>query len=191
MNKSLFTFTMKGLMLSDALRSFVATTGSHHAAAILFSPRQCLLGAIAYGVLTDSNGSPLDVTTVFEARVFSESSEFRWLNDPSPEQQHRAAIVTEQDLSSELHDWNFSQQDDVIDRLDQTYLLWGEGTGRPMNNGWSELATARIGALSIPIGNASRKDRVLLHSFEYLVESEHGNVIIFDERLSKLEVEHG
>ena len=113
------------------------------------------------------------------------------MNDPSPEQQHRAAIVTEQDLSAEFQGWTFSQRDDVIDRLEQTYLLWGEGTGRPMNNGWSELATSRIGALSIPIGNASRNDRVLLHSFEYLVESEHGNVIVFDERLCKLEVEHG
>ena len=84
-----------------------------------------------------------------------------------------------------------NERPSVIETLPQTYLLWGEGTGRQMSGGWSELGTARIGGLPVPVGNVGRNQRVLLHSVEYIVEAEHGNAVVFDERLLKLEVAHG
>ena len=79
----------------------------------------------------------------------------------------------------------------VIETLPQTYLLWGEGTGRAVNAGWSELATARIGGLRVPVSNVGKNQRVLLHCVEYIVEADHGNAVVYDERLVKLEVAYG
>jgi CRISPR-associated protein (TIGR03984 family) len=118
-------------------------------------------------------------------------AELRWLNDPGPEQRHRAVILAEQNHAGALIDWVRLEQPDVIARLPQTYLLWGEGTGRQVGNGWSELATARIGALPIPLRNVDRNQRVLLHSLEYVAEAEDGNAVVLDERLLKLEVPRG
>jgi CRISPR-associated protein (TIGR03984 family) len=188
----LFTYTRRGSALADTLKAFALVIGPQPATAILYSPERCCVATFSAGALHGSDGRPLDVGAVFEARVFNETAEFRWLNDPGPEREHRAAILTEQDHSSALGDWQRPERPaDVIEKLPQTYLLWGEGTGRPIGNGWSELATARIGALPVPISGVGRKQRVLLHSVEYVIEAEHGNAVVLDERLLNLEVVNG
>jgi len=192
MSIALFTCTRRTLTLADTLKAFAPIIGSQPATAILYSPKRCWLATFSAGALHGPDGQPLDIGAVFEARIFNEAAELRWLNDPGSEQRHRAAILTEQDHSSALGDWQPCERPpDVIEKLPQPYLLWGEGTGRPITNGWSELATARIGALAVPISGVGKKQRVLLHSVEYVVEAEHGNAIVFDERLLKLEVAHG
>jgi CRISPR-associated protein (TIGR03984 family) len=192
MSAALFVYTRQALSLADALSGFATVIGMNGATAILYSPRRCELATCAEGALRASDGQPVDIGTVFEARVFNETAELRWLNDPSTEQCHRAVILTEQDRTGMLEGWEpENDQPSVIDTLPQTYLLWGEGTDRPMNAGWSELATARIGGLRVPVGNVGRNQRVLLHSVEYIVEAEHGNAVVFDERLVKLEVARG
>lgn len=197
MNVSLYTYTRRMLSLKDALQAFTVVVGTKRATAILYSPRRCDLANFMGGSLLGPDGNRLDIATVFEARVFNESAEFRWLNDPNPEKCHRAVILVEQDCSSKLPNWTPTDSPPVIETLPQTYLLWGEGTGqtehqsKPLASGWSELATARIGALPIPTSDVSKNQRVLLHSREYVVEAEHGNAVIFDERLLKLEVVNG
>jgi len=186
---TLFVSTRQKLPLADALAAFATTIGAEPATALLYSPRRCELATFTNGALLGPDGQPLDISSVFESRVFCESAELRWLNDPGPEQCHRAVILMEQDRT-DLSGWDKDTIDDVIDKLEQTYLLWGEGTGST-SNGWSELATARIGALPVPVANVGKNQRVLLHSVEYIVEADHGNAVIFDERLVKLEVSHG
>jgi CRISPR-associated protein (TIGR03984 family) len=186
---TLFVSTRQKLTLADALSSFGQVIGAEPATALLYSPRRCELARFAEGALHGPDGQPVDIGSVFEARVFCETAELRWLNDPGPEQCHRAVILTEQNRTH-LSGWDKDTIDDVIDKLEQTYLLWGEGTDRPVSNGWSELATARIGALPVPVANVGKNQRVLLHSVEYIVEAEHGNAVVFDERLVKLEVAH-
>jgi CRISPR-associated protein (TIGR03984 family) len=192
MSIALLIYTRLELALANTLRAFTPFVGSQSATAILYSPKRCCLATFSAGALHGPDGQPLDIGAVFEARVFNETAELRWLNDPGPDQRHRAAILTEQDHSSALGDWQRPERPaDVIEKLSQTYLLWGEGTGRPIGNGWSELATARIGALLVPASNLGKKQRVLLHTVEYIVEAEHRNAIVLDERLLKLEVAHG
>lgn len=190
MSTTLFVYTRQALSLSDALSAFVRVIGKNSATAILYSPRRCELAIFANEALQNSDGQTVDTSSVFEARVFCDTAELRWLNDPSSEQCHRAVILTEREQQS-LSDWKSEPRSEIIAKLDQTYLLWGEGTGRPISNGWSELATAQIGALRVPMGNVGRNDRVLLHSVEYIVEADHGNAVVFDERLVKLEVARG
>jgi CRISPR-associated protein (TIGR03984 family) len=191
MSVALFVYTRQNLALNDALSTFAALIDADRATAMLYSPRRCELATIAKGAWHGWDGQPVDIGSVFEARVFHETAELRWLNDPSPEQCHRAVILTEQDVVTKLEGWSCEPRNDVIDTLPQTYLLWGEGTGRPVSNGWSELAAARIGGLRVPVGNVEKNQRVLLHSVEYIVEAEHGNAVVFDERLVKLEVDRG
>lgn len=191
MSVSLYTYTRRMLSLKDALEAFAVVVGPKRATAILYSLRRCDLASLADGTLFGSDDKPMDIATVFEARVFNESAELRWLNDPSPEKRHRAVILAESDHSEKLPDWTLDDSPTVIETLPQTYLLWGEGTSRPMAEGWSELATPRIGALSVPLAGVAPHQRVLLRSVEYLAEAEHGNVIVFDERLSGLEAARG
>lgn len=189
MSTTLYIYTQQKLTLNEALAAFAHILQQQQsAAAILYSPQSCQLAQWVQGAVYDENGQPLDILTVFEARVFNELAELRWLNDPSPQQCHQAVVLTEQ--QSQL-DWPTERRDGIIAKLPQRYLLWGEGTGRSASNGWSELATARIGALKVPIGGVGKNQRVLLHSVEYIVEAEHGNAVVFDERLTKLEVDHG
>jgi len=187
MSSKLYGYTRQPYSLADSLKALAQSIGDSAATAILYSPRRCELARFSNGQLQGSNGEPADTGNVFEARVFNESVELRWLNDPSGAQQHRAVILTEQDSSESLADWQASQQD-VIQTLPQTYLLWGEGTGKSAASGWSELATARIGGFSVPIGNVGKNQRLLLNSVEYIVEADcHGNAVVFDERLIKFE----
>ena len=187
MSATLFVYTRQKLTLADALSSFGQVIGAELATALLYSPRRCTLAVFTGGALYGPDGQPVDTGSVFEARVFCEMAELRWLNDPSPEQCHRAVILSEREQQA-LSEWQPEKQDGVIWTLPQTYLLWGEGTDRPVSNGWSELAMARIGALPVPVGNVGRNQRVLLHSVEYVVEADHGNAVVYDERLVKLEV---
>jgi len=190
MTERLFVYRQHKVMLKQAIAAFVTINGKNGATAILYAPRRCELATFAKGSLHGWDGQLVDISTVFEARVFSETAELRWLNDPSPEQCHRAVILSEQ-VQTQLNGWQMEQEKAVITTLPQTYLLWGEGTGREIQNGWSELATARIGALKVPVNKVGKNERVLLHSLEYIVEAEHGNAAIFDERLVKLEVARG
>ena len=190
MSAALFVYTQQKFLLSDALSAFATVIGTNGATAILYTPRRCELATFAKETLRGWDGQPVDLGSVFEVRVFCETAELRWLNDPGPEQCHRAVILTERELPK-LGDWHREQEVNVIETLPQTYLLWGEGTGRQVNDGWSELATARIGGLPVPVGNVGKNQRVMLHSVEYVVEANHGNAVIFDERLVKLEVDRG
>ena len=192
MSTVLFVYTRQKIALDEALSAFAPLNDANGATAILYAPRRCELATCAGGTLHGWDGQPVDIDSVFEARVFNETAELRWLNDPSPEQCHRAVILTEQDRAGVLVGWEQEKsRPSVIQTLPQTYLLWGEGTGRQVSSGWSELATARIGALRVPVGNVGRNQRVLLHSVEYIVEADHGNAVVFDERLVRLEVARG
>ncbi|WP_347242940.1 CRISPR-associated protein Csx19 [Thermogutta sp.] len=191
MNTQLFTYTREGINLCDALKDFASLAGTEGAIALLYSPRRCELAVLDDGILRGSDGRPLQLDSVFEARSFSVEVEFRWRNDPTSEKRHQAVIIAEKDLSAQLRDWQVEQRVNVIKQLPQTYLLWGEGTGRTVGGSWSELATARIGTLNVPVPNVGRNERVLLHTVEYIIEAEHGNAVVFDERLVKLEVARG
>lgn len=210
MSASFFIYTQQKLTLPESLAVFTNIFNSQEAIAILYSPQRCVLAKLIQGELCDDQGQPVEMSSVFEARIFNETAELRWLNDPRPEKHHRTVILTEYEQST-LGSWQLEKKElahsqtqakdankvdskwnpNVITKLNQTYLLWGEGTGKTLSVGWSELATARIGSLLVPVAGLKKNQRVLLHSVEYIVAAEHGNAVIFDERLTKLEVEHG
>lgn len=194
---TLFVHRREHVSLAESLAAFARVDGQR-AAALLYSPSSCEFAVLESGGLRDSAGRPVDLSVVFEARVFSKDAELRWLNDPGHEKRHRAVILAERDHSTPIGASWSSKRVPVIDTLTQTYLLWGEGTehrregGQPLAEGWSLLGTARIGGLAVPVSGVSAKDQhVLLKTIEYLVEVDHGNVVVHDERLCGLEVDRG
>jgi CRISPR-associated protein (TIGR03984 family) len=191
----LFIYTAEKLTLITAIQAF-RSVEKNQAVSLFYTPFRCCFGLLNEdGTITGANGESINLSSVFEARLFSPKIELRWLNDPSHEGEHQTAILAETELAeSAIGDpWKrrVTGVPQVVGTLEQTYLLWGEGTGNTLSHGWSELATARIGALPVPIGGVRKNERVILHAREYLAEYNHGNVAVLDERLVKLEVEGG
>ena len=140
--------------------------------------------------------------------VFNRETELRWLHQSGGK--GRAVLLAQADPPSACQD---SLSEDVsftaLKTLDQTYLLWGEGTTIKAEDGWSVLTTARIGRLEVPLDGVGANARVHLHTLEYLAEVDavgkivdaesepateeeellrHGNVAVVEERLLYLEV---
>lgn len=96
-------------------------------------------------------------------------------------------------LLSETKLESYFQNEKAIEELfpiEQSYLLWGEGVNTETNlaDGWSVLATARIGALPVSEAGVTAGDHVLLISREYLgvLDEDNGNMAVREERLIKL-----
>jgi CRISPR-associated protein (TIGR03984 family) len=139
--------------------------------------------------LTGASGNPIDLGEIYEVRAFHPGAELRWRNDPGHARRHQTVILAEQNLGLAL---TMRPPHEVIDRLDQTYLLWGQGSDPAgLAPGWSRLSTARIGSLDVPLADVPRRERVLLRAVEYLAEFDDGNVSVLDERLVRLEVDRG
>jgi CRISPR-associated protein (TIGR03984 family) len=168
----------------------------HPVVALLYTPSWCgfaQLGAAVNLILSKHDSERFDPDSVFEARVFCEVAELRWLKDWPNE--GRAALISEQDISGYLnHPAGTCSSDNY---LNQTYLLWGEGI-QAANDGlperWSRLASARVGTIDVPYPLdqrelvAGKDERIQLLTREYLdVIDDFGNVAVVEERLVKLE----
>lgn len=175
--------TLQGAL--DAARSMFE---GQQAIALLYSPRSCIFARLEGEHLRDSKGRQVNLEEVYEARIFNRDTELRWLNQSSGK--GRAVLLTQAELPSEFQ---ASLPEDVsfvaLNTLNQTYLLWGEGTTIKSADGWSALTTARIGRLEVPLDGVRANERVLLHALEYLAEVDaDGNVAVVEERLLYLEV---
>ncbi|GAB4213098.1 MAG: hypothetical protein OHK0012_08580 [Synechococcales cyanobacterium] len=172
-----------GIPLTTALEA----CAKHLSAAIglLYAPDACHLVQISDGNLRDPSGSPVDLTKVFEAKIFNETHELRWLNQSRGS--GRAVLLSEDPLGDVLQE---SITDlTAIEVLPQKSLLWGKGIDSNQRS-WGSIASARVGSLDIPIGGIRQNSYVYLHSREYLAEvDEYGNVAVVEERLIKLGVE--
>jgi CRISPR-associated protein (TIGR03984 family) len=191
----LLIYKAQDLSLADAITAFVKAFDErekHYA--LLYAPQRCHLALIdATGKATeaDKNGylQGVSLQGVFEGRIFNSQAELRWFNVPDGVSD--VAIVTETDLTfTETVAKKFKRQEiePIIGTIKQSYLLWGEGVNKPpiAKNGWSKMATARIGAYYVPIAGVEHKDRVQLAAIEYLKKYTYGNVGVCEERLTGL-----
>lgn len=159
--------------LSQAIDVYKKFLGDNEKAyAILYTPKDCHL------VLVDKNGKFFNEDgefapqSVFEARIFNEKAELRWLNESDGK--GKMAIIS---------DGRFP---DIVGTIPQTYLLWGQSADRPQN-GWTKFATARIGAFYVPVELKADETYARVTAVEYLKEYDDGNVAVVDERLTGIE----
>jgi CRISPR-associated protein (TIGR03984 family) len=174
------------LTLEEALRACRPALLAAPAVALLYSPSRCLWGLFGEEeYLTGEDGRPIDLRPVYEARVFNRDAELRWLNTSGG--RGRGVLISEQDFPGSMPAELAPVE--VVETVEQTYLLWGEGLSGSPSTGWSYLAAARVGRLAVPVAQLAQRQRVQLKAREYLVTAdEHGNVTVADERLLGLEV---
>jgi CRISPR-associated protein (TIGR03984 family) len=158
------------------------------AIALLYSPNACQFLRLISGTLQDSYGKSVNhLSDVFEARIFTEHCELRWLNRDRGKGD--AVLLTE--VKQSISGFQVCQQP-IEGILDQQYLLWGKPVLNPNNiqDGWQRLAEVRIGKLNIPISERlnDKEQRVYLKTREYINALEYGNCAVIEERLLKLEV---
>ncbi|WP_024547086.1 CRISPR-associated protein Csx19 [Picosynechococcus sp. NKBG15041c] len=156
------------------------------AIALLYSPQAFKIAQLIGNRLQGSEGQiPEDLDSVFEARIFNEQCELRWLNQSLGYGQ--VVFLSEQNLilnGFQAHDPLSSEA------IEQWYLLWGEKVkNQPQAIGWLRLAEARIGRLDVPFPeNLAQDQRLYLRTQEYLaVNDQFGNYSIIEERLLTLE----
>ncbi len=168
--------------LAEAL-DWAAITGS----ALLASPDHYHV-ATAEGGNCRTPAGPVDLSTVFEARVFDEHRELRWWHDTGGK--GRAVVISE-DTDRLPAGGDPVDPVPAIDVIDGGYLLWGRTTDTPAP-GWVTLATARIGSLQLPAppplpGDSPDLHRIRFDVREYVaVEPTHGNAYVAEERLVQL-----
>ena len=157
---------------ADALTGFASAGGE--IVGFLYSPVDASWFRIDDGTPVGSDGKRVDLTGVFELRAFDGTRELRWWNVSGG-----AGNQFVLDHHALPDGW----------RPGGTYerILWGAvRTGGPE---WTELFAARIGPLHVPVGGSpAAHSTIRLGVREYLVEDEHGNVSVVDERLVGLTV---
>lgn len=184
---TLYARTSHSISLEDTLKVVKTQFEKDTTVGLFYTPRWCRFGQVHSDGSVTTPGGVMQLDEVFEARVFNEKVELRWLNEvDEPDGLGTAVLLSEEDMGQYLdkgiNDLPF------ITTCPQTYLLWGEGTTTVPRTGWSRLATARIGKLDIPLANVT-EGRVLLHSLEYWGEvDKYGNVAVVEERLTGLKV---
>lgn len=191
-SSTLYSYCNNNITLKDAITNchgILENAFAKHGRspiALLYSPNACQLLCLKSGYLYNANDQIIhDLSDVFEARIFTEDNELRWLNRNSGN--GKAVLLSESEQSIN----NFTLLEaDTYDVLPQQYLLWGKkATNQPTN--WLSLSEARIGKLEVPINHSLKnEERVYLKSCEYIAKADcYGNYMIAEERLVKLEAQ--
>lgn len=184
----LYSYQAKDITLTQAIASCTAQVNG--AIALLYAPDACLFLKLTNNAFHDAHGTIIsDLSSIFEARIFTEYCELRWLNrnhgsgDAALITETKQAITGFSDL--EAKEYKTLEQK-------QKYLLWGEPVLNPKNLqvGWQRVAEARIGKLDIPISEkfTNKEQRVYLKTCEYIDTIDYGNCVVIEERLVSLEV---
>jgi CRISPR-associated protein (TIGR03984 family) len=179
----LYTSKASGKSLSEAIEEFLKNFGNSPSKnfGIFYSPNKCFLARMNEKndfEYIDKNGRSVtvNVTKVFEARIFNENAELRWLNETDG--YGSAAVLCENEF---IFFGEKSKAEICVEKKEQNYLLWGKKSG-DSTNGWTKFAEARIGAFYVPV-TLTDKEHAVFKAVEYFGEFEDGNVAVIDERL--------
>ncbi len=164
----------------ESVKEFVTNNWLKETFAILYTPGDCLLLKLDSDGKFQNSKREATLKNVFEARIFNENAELRWLREG---ENGSAVILSEEQISETFGG-------EICLTNSQEYLVWGEiSPNDEKREGWTEFAEARIGKFDVPINTTSRAK---FTAIEYLKEFEDGNVAVFDERLTGIsEVNNG
>ncbi|MFQ3550376.1 MAG: CRISPR-associated protein Csx19 [Armatimonadota bacterium] len=175
---NLFSYTNSDISLQGALNALASKLDN--ATAFLYTPKDLIIAKFENSKFACKNGE-VSLDKVFEARVFNQYIELRWV---AP---NRAAVITEEEIDGLEWKKASKSQNEIIQTQDNSYLLWGEGIDK-FENGWGGVSSAQIGTIYLPMEVGTKK-RVLLKTKEYFSNKfVQGNYAVIDERLVGLEV---
>lgn len=186
---SLYAIARNNTTLQDSVNACQTVWEIEGAIALLYSPAKCQFARLHCENDTvqflDYIDQPIDITKVFEARIFNDDAELRWLNQECGK--GRSVLLSQQLL--QLQNYDSIETLTNLEHLDQHYLLWGEGWTKPeqWSEQWSRLTLARIGGIPVPVSKLQRQQTVKLFVREYLRADNYGNLSVVEERLLGLE----
>ncbi len=143
--------------------------------AVLYAPNKCYLAVVDQSgrLEIQDNVDKFDLNGIFEARVFNQVAELRWLNELAGKGSR--AVISDASFPN------------AVGTIRQTYLMWGRSTGQVVGD-WTQFAEARIGAYLVPLKNIKKDSYARFTAIEYLDEYHDGNVAVTDERLTGIEI---
>lgn len=183
-NITLYTSKADGKSLSEAIEEFTEKVcqSSSENFGIFYSPSECFLAQMNNEndfeyIDKKAKSTTVNLNKVFEARIFNENAELRWLNETNG---YGSAVVL---CDNEFLFFGENSKAEVcIGKNEQNYLLWGKRIGDSLR-GWTKFATARIGVFYVPV-TLTKKEYAIFEAVEYFGEFEDGNVAVIDERLT-------
>ncbi len=172
----LYYWSFEKVTLNDLIEKVASSLGEP-TYGLFYSPGACRLLIRRADGFVDHSGKKPDLGDVYEARIFSETGEARWVESGC------GVALAEKKLAG-LGEPT-SQKDREKNEIG--YLLWGQGTGAS-DGKWSKLATSQIGTLHVPVPGVGKLKYVRLKAVEYFDEDECGNLSVSDERICGFEV---
>lgn len=156
------------------------------AVGLIYSPQKCSFIKIKSGKIEQPPiETPVDLKLIFEARIFNQQVELRWLNERNGEGK---AVLLSEDKDALNLGWNQLEKLEAIAIQSQQYILWGQSKPNSEVTEWSQLFSNRIGSLYVPCPCSNVQNRVYLKTCEYFKADDYGNVSVVEERLIALEV---
>ena len=183
-----WTTAPASLSLPDAIAS-ASPVFESGATALLSSPDDHIVAAFDNGELRTAGGT-CTLDGVFAARLFAPPGELRWL--------HISGGLGDAVLLAEraglIADWH-DVRADVVERLDNSYALWGRRLEPSSTAGWVRALEGRLGWIEVPLAGPPTQtpgdqewpsQYVSLQAVEYFGHDEHHNLRLVDERLVRL-----
>ena len=134
----------------------------------------------------DHEGKEVALDNAFDVRVFDRDREIRMRRAGNA---WRIAVLSENEQAVPAGVPPLGEPTPkTYHRLnDHHYLLWGQRSGREKpRNGWTCLASARIGQLWVPFVDHDGRNGLIQRAREYFTVAEDGNVVFSAERLTGL-----
>lgn len=160
-----------------------ATPGS---VALLSTPWEYHIARVDVSGRLETHRGSVRLEYVFDARIFDEHAELRWTDTANA---LGTAVFLSEDATALPAD--FSEPIDPVHTIGTrpgAYLLWGRSTGTGAANGWTTLATERIGTLTIPAEIPEQRHAQVV-TREYIArDSKHGNAYVAEERLLRFDL---
>lgn len=161
----------------------VAKDVQSHLPGFFYTPRDAVFMRVSPdGSAFDHAGQQITLDDAFEVRVYSSALDARLRRDGDV---WRVAIISETWIPpADLGLADVNAKTPACLRRDTQYLLWGRVVERGKPDGWTTLATARVGKLHVPFTTDEKFNGLAITAIEYFREAEDGNVVFASERLT-------
>lgn len=197
MTNQLYIYKNKSISLQDALKAWkdilAGTMG------LVYSAEKCRVLSLTAVQSSDTLKSEMKCPP-FEARVFNQVCELRWLADAQSfnlsnwDNNGIAVLLTEREFTEPPAEWHLCNTDDTdyVDSREDHYVLWGEYEKDEGEN--RIFFEHRMGNLAIPKAaftweNPQQGKKAALKVKEYIaVGDKHGNCAVIAERLLGFDV---
>jgi CRISPR-associated protein (TIGR03984 family) len=177
-------WTLDSWTAADLSLSSVVALAPPNSRGITWSRKKVSVFRVADGVAVGHDANPVDLDECFEARIFGEWGELRWLSQFGPTSTVAVglAVPAMPSVGRPLKPRQGSHQIRV------SHIVWGSALQNVDGEDWTTMVERRIGTIHVPIAGVLEHERVSLSSVEYVARADYGNAVVAEELLTGFEV---